>query len=366
MRRSRSLLLTALATAVGLLVPATGAVAQSAERHTLSGDDVEIYHVVGTLRVVAGTGRDVTVEVTRRGRDAGETAIEQGVVSGRETLRIYPRSARIVYPALRGRGVVRADLLRDGTFPGDPENGHFFGSSSPSRSRLHTLEIRRDGQGAESWADVVVAVPAGRRVALHLVAGEAAVRDVDARLELDVYQAGVITERTRGTLRVDAGSGAVSVADAQGDLELDTGSGNVALSRVRGASLRVDAGSGALRGSDVDADVVDLDLGSGNAELQRVRSRALRVDGGSGNVDVGLLEGVEDVKLDVGSGSVTLRVPERFGATLSVESGSGGIDSELPIADSRREQGQLTGRIGDGRARIVIETGSGSVRLRRG
>src|SRR5688500_16978372 len=138
MRRASSLLLTAVATTAGLLVPAIRAVAQSAERHTLSGDDVAIYQVVGTLRVVAGTGRDVTVEVTRRGRDAGETTIEQGVVSGRETLRIFPRSERIVYPALRGRGVVRADLLRDGTFPGDPERGHFFGSSSTSRSRLHT------------------------------------------------------------------------------------------------------------------------------------------------------------------------------------------------------------------------------------
>ncbi|MGZ8455696.1 MAG: DUF4097 family beta strand repeat-containing protein [Gemmatirosa sp.] len=347
------------------VLAARDAVAQTAERHTLRGEGAALYHVVGRLRVVAGTGRDVVVDVVRQGREAAQTIVEQGQIGGRETLRIFPRGDRVIYPGL-GRGdVVRTELRRDGTFGGESTRRGFLGTQVFSRGNAVGLEIRGDGRGIETWADVTVSVPAGGRLDVHLLAGEASVVNVDGDLVVDVHAASVTTERTRGRLRVNAGSGPVRVTDAQGELDLDTGSGRVELARVKAASLRVDAGSGAVRGADVDAERIDLDLGSGSVRLDGVRARTLRMDTGSGNVDVGLTSGVEDVRIDTGSGSVTLRVPADFGATLDIDGGSGGIESELPITVTRRERDRLTGRIGDGSGRVVIETGSGGVRLRR-
>ena len=351
--------------AAALLVPVRDTAAQTSTRHTLRGDDPAVYHVVGRLRVVAGTGSDVGVEVVRRGRDAEQTLVEQGMLNGRETLRVFTRAGRVVYPGM-GRGdVVRAELRRDGTFGGESTRGGFLGTHVFSRGSADGIEIRGDGRGAETWADVTVSVPAGRRLAVHLLAGEATVSNVDGDLTVDVHAASVATERTRGRLRVDAGSGPVRVTDAQGDVDLDTGSGRVEVTRVKASALRVDAGSGALRGSDLDADLIDLDLGSGSARLDAVRARTLRLDTGSGSVDLGLVDGAENVRIDSGSGTVTLRLPATFGATLDIDSGSGGIDSELPISVTHRERDRLTGRIGDGRGRIAIETGSGGVRLRK-
>jgi hypothetical protein len=357
--------LVSLALAASALLAARPAGAQAAERHVLRSDGAALYHVVGRLRVVAGTGRDVVVDVVRQGRDAAQTVVEQGTIGDRETLRVFPRADRIVYPGM-GRGdVVRAELRRDGTFGGGSTRRGFLGTHVFSRGGADGIEIRGEGRGTETWADVTVSVPAGRRLDLHLLAGEASVRNVDGDLLLDVHAASVTTERTRGRLRVDAGSGPVRVTDAEGELDLDTGSGRVELARVKAAALRVDAGSGALRGSDVDAERMDLDLGSGNVRLDAVRARTLRMDTGSGDVDVGLASDVDDVRIDTGSGAVTLRVPASFGATLDVDSGSGGIESELPITITRRERGRLTGRIGDGGGRVVIETGSGRVALRK-
>lgn len=351
--------------AAALLVPGRDGGAQEPARHTLRGDDPAVYHVVGRLRVVAGSGSDVGVEVVRRGRDAEQTLVEQGMLNGRETLRVFTRAGRVVYPGM-GRGdVVRAELRRDGTFGGPPARGGFLGTRVFARGDADGIEIRGDGRGAETWADVTVRVPAGRRLALHLLAGEATVSNVDGDLTVDVHAASLATERTRGRLRVDAGSGPVRVTDAQGDVDLDAGSGRVEVTRVKALALRVDAGSGALRGTDVDADRVDLDLGSGGARLEAVRARTLRLDSGSGDVDLGLVDGAEYVRVESGSGTVTLRLPATFGATLDIESGSGGIESELPISVAHRERDRLTGRIGDGRGRIAIETGSGGVRLRR-
>ncbi|MBV9879289.1 MAG: DUF4097 family beta strand repeat protein [Gemmatirosa sp.] len=334
------------------LAAAATARAQATERHTLRGD-AAVYNLAGTVRVVAGTGRDVVVEVARQGPDAAKLRVEQGEVRGRDAVRVVFPDDDVVYPAM-GRGSrVRTRVNRDGTF-GDGNGGFFSGGQ---------VEVRSSGRGTEAWADVTVSVPAGARLAVHLVAGEATVSNVDGELSIDVHQASVSTERTRGRLDVDAGSGRVRIAGAQGDVNLDLGSGPVELRDVNAGDLRVDAGSGDLTGANVTARLVDLDLGSGGTRLGRVTTRDLKVDAGSGSVDIDFASDVDDVRIDVGSGIVTLRVPPTLGAALDVDTGSGGIETEIPIEVTRRERDHLTGRIGDGKGRIEIDGGSGRVRL---
>ncbi|MDF1503125.1 DUF4097 family beta strand repeat-containing protein [Roseisolibacter sp. H3M3-2] len=354
----------AAALAAALLFPAAAG-AQDAERFVLRGESPEVSHVVGRLRVVAGTEREVAVEVTRRGRDASRTAVERGTADGgREALRIFPREARVSYPGLGRNEVVHAALRDDGRFEGG-WRGDGWRGRSVSRTGGAALEIRGDDRGVETWADVTVSVPAGGRVVLRLLAGEATVRDVDGDLVLDVETASASVQGTRGRLRVDAGSGELRLADARGDLDLDLGSGSTELTRVRAGTLRVDAGSGGVRGSDVEAASLDLDMGSGGTRLDGVRAARIVVDGGSGDVDLGLAANVEELRIDTGSGGVTLRVPDGFGATFDVDTGSGGFESELPVTYTRRERGRIAGRIGDGRGRIEVDTGSGGVRIRR-
>lgn len=58
-------------------------------------------------------------------------------------------------------------------------------------------------------------------------------------------------------------------------------------------------------------------------------------------------------------------VPADFGAEVEIETGSGGIHTDLPIRTTEVERDYIRGRIGDGRGRVAIETGSGSVTIRR-
>ncbi len=331
--------------------------AQSAERYTLRGDDVAVYDPAGRVQVVAGTGTDVVVEVTRRGRDAGRLRVLTGAVGGHDALRVVAPAGDLVYPDV-GRGSnVSLRVHSDGTFGGD--QGGVLSMFSSDR-----VNVRGSGGGVEAWAEVTVYVPARRRVAVHVGAGSAAARDVDGDLTFDAHAAAVTTERTRGRLTVDAGSGPVHVRDAQGaDVNLDTGSGGVELRGVRADRLRVDVGSGSVQGGDVDARDVNFDTGSGGIRLANVRARALKLDAGSGSVDLELTGSIDNAKIETGSGGITLRVPLTLGATLDVDAGSGGIHSDVPLQVSRSERGHLTGRLGDGRGRIVIEAGSGGVRL---
>jgi len=333
------------------LVAAAPARAQSAERRTLTGD-AAVWNLAGSVRVVAGTGREVVVDVTRQGPDAAKLRVVAGEVRGQNAVRVVYPDEDVIYPALGRNNRVRTRIRSDGTWGGE---GRFFGSGE--------IEVRGSGRGTEAWADVSVAVPAGQRLTVHLAAGDAAVTNVDGDIKLDVDAASVTTERTRGRLVVDAGSGRVRLTGAQGDVDLDLGSGPVELRDVSATRLKVDGGSGSLTGTNVAAPSIELDLGSGGARLANVSARDLKLDSGSGSVDLDLATDVEDVRIDTGSGSITLRVPPTLGATLDIDTGSGGIETEIPIQITRKEHSHLRGQIGDGKGRIVIDGGSGGVRI---
>lgn len=324
--------------------------ARRAERRVLRGREVAIWNVAGRVRVERGFGDDVVVEVARGGRDGARLRLAGDAAS----LQVIFPDDRIVYPGWRrdGRVHVRTDA-----------SGRFLSGSTGWRLGRGGVEVRGSGSGTEAWADLVVRVPAGRRVAVHLAAGVAEAHDLDADLTLDVYAADVMTDGTRGRLLIDAGSGAIRVRGAEGEVRLDTGSGAVEVERVRATQLAVDAGSGAVRGADVTADEVELDLGSGAVRLDALRAPRLHVDAGSGSVELDLAADVDDVRIDSGSGEVTLRLSPSLGAEVDIDTGSGGIVADVPLRVTARERGHLAGVLGDGRGRITVDGGSGRVHL---
>jgi lia operon protein LiaG len=358
MRFSRSFVHAARAFAVAsMAAPAIGA-AQTPERRTLTGDDIAVYNIAGVMRVEGGSGGDVTVEVTRGGGDASKLQIATGRIRGRETLRVIYPDRRIVYKQgtadrarWRSRTTLRVD--DDGTFGDD--------RSDDGRS----VDIVESGDGLDAYADVRVVVPRGKRVSVYLGVGEAKVENVDGELYVDVSSAPVTTTRTRGKLSLDTGSGEVRVTDAQGEIDLDTGSGSVEVTNIRGPRLMMDTGSGRVRGSDVVVDEIELDTGSGSVRLGQVQSKRITLDSGSGSVELDLRADVESVRIESGSGGVTLGIPESLGATIRIDTGSGGIDTDIPVQVRKAERNYLSGTIGDGKGEITIETGSGGVRLRR-
>jgi hypothetical protein len=334
---------------------ASPAHAQERERHTLRGDDVAIYNLAGDIRVEPGSGSEVVVEVAREGADASQLRVETGRIRDRETLRVIYPGDRIVFRG-RGGGQDRVSVRDDGTFGDGGYGGHGGGG--------RRVTIARSGSGLEAHASVTVRVPKGQRIAVHLAAGEASVTNVEGDVLVDVASASVTTRGTRGRLMLDTGSGEVAVADADGEIDLDTGSGGVRVTNVKGRSLRVDAGSGSLTGDGVVVTSLSLDLGSGGTRLSGVSSEDIDIDSGSGSVEVSLVSDVKSLVVDSGSGSVTLRIPKTLGASVDIETGSGGVETDVPIAVTRRSGSRLVGTIGDGDGRIRIDAGSGEVRIR--
>lgn len=342
------------AIAVGVLaVFAPIAAHAQAEHRALSGERVAVYNLAGHVRIQAATGTQVTVDITRGGRDASKLRIESGEVRGWSALRVVYPSNRIVYPDWQSRGRTQMHVNSDGTFDDDDR-----GSYDQDR-----VEIRSSGDGLDAHADITVGVPKGQRFAVHWGVGDATVSNVDGDLRVTVAAATVTSEHTRGRLTLETGSGTVSVADAQGEVKLDTGSGGVTIDGVHGETLDIDTGSGSVRGKDVDTKMLKIDVGSGGMSLDRVSATRVTVDAGSGRTELGFLQPVEDLAVDAGSGGVTIRLPVTQGAEVDIVTGSGGIDTDFAVQTTRLSRDRLHGQIGDGKARIKIESGSGGVRL---
>lgn len=329
------------------------------ERHTVAGDRVAIYNLVGRLRVEGSSRGDVEVEVARGGRDAERLRVMKGEIGGRQTLRVVYPADRIVYSELERGHNSTINVRDDGTWGDDNRNNR--GDRDYNR-----VEIRSSGSGLEAYADLRVMVPRGQEIVIHHAVGEARIANVDGDLTVDVASAEVTAERTRGRLYLDTGSGAVTVTDAQGEITLDTGSGGVTVNGIKGQTLHMDTGSGSITGGDIDVADLNADVGSGGVRLARVKAPRVEIDAGSGGTELELISNVEQLKIDAGSGGVTVRLPASLSAEVDVETGSGGIDTDFSVQLRRFERTHMVGRIGDGRGRIRIESGSGSVRLLRG
>lgn len=332
--------------------------AQQAERFELAGGDVAIYNLVGEVTVEPGGGSAVVVDVQRGGPDGARLTIGRGPARGQETLRVVYPADEILYRG-RGRGETTLHVRDDGTFGEGDHWGH------RGRREGRRVRIRSHGSGLEAHADLRILVPPGQRLALYVGAGAATVGNVSGRILVDAATAPVRARGVRGELVIDVGSGDVTVTDIEGTVDVDTGSGGVDVSGVRGDRLRVDTGSGAVRASQIAVRDLEIDTGSGRINVTQAAAERVLLDTGSGAISIELATAPQVLEIDTGSGSVTVTVPEDFGAEVAIETGSGGIDVDFPLTLRRWERNRVVGTIGDGTGRLVIDTGSGSIRLRR-
>jgi hypothetical protein len=347
---------TVIVLGAALAVCASPAVSQAGQRYTVAGDNVAIYNLAGIVRVEGGPAGDVVVEVTRGGDAAAKLRVETGPIGSRQTLRVIYPDDDIIYAALGYHSSSTLDVRDDGTFN---DNHHDFG-------RGRRVRIRGDGSGLDAHADLRILVPPGRRIAVYLAVGKMTASNVNGDVKLDVSSADVTASGMRGSLSVDAGSGDVRVTDAAGDLNLDTGSGNVSVTAVHGDDLLIDTGSGDVTLDHAEGRTLKIDTGSGNADATAVKADDLLIDTGSGDVTLELLSGGGSIDIDTGSGQVNLTLPADYGADVVLDTGSGDIDlGGISVTVRKIQQDHVEGRIGDGKGRLHVETGSGDVRLKK-
>ncbi len=328
------------------------------DRRTLAGAEVMVLNLVGSVTIEPGGSGDVSVEVTRRGADASRLSVSIETVRGVPTLRVVFPDGDIVYPELGRRSSSEFGIDADGNWGGNSRD------SWRSRRRIR---VRSDGRGTEAWADVRIVVPAGKKLTAMVGVGSVRSAGVTGDLGIDVASARVDVLGHTGILNLDTGSGSADIRDIKGDvLNVDVGSGTVTVIGATVTRMILDSGSGGVEADRVNAQELTVDVGSGGVRIERATSDRVRLETGSGGVRLELTNSPSSVDVESGSGTVTLILPANLDAELDISTGSGSIDSDFPVQVNRFERRRIRGTVGKGTGRVRVETGSGSVRIRKG
>ena len=220
------------------------------------------------------------------------------------------------------------------------------------RSRMGAVIVSMDESPSRSRADLDISVPVGTNVILEGFSSAFTIRAV------------------KGEAQVESLSGSIQVIDAVGAVDVESVSGSVDISKVQG-NVRAEAVSGTVMIAGVDGEV-DAESVSGRVTITESKSRAVRAETVSGSITyVGTIEANGNYVLKSHSGRLTLGMPSDAGATLSLQTFSGNVDSDFPLTmqkgtSANGHESRFEFVLGNGRSRIVLETFNGDVRLQRG
>ena len=221
-----------------------------------------------------------------------------------------------------------------------------------TKEAADTIEIQSEQTGNRIVVDVKVPKTSGLGFNLHynrsakLIVSMPATADLKARSG----DGSIDIEGISGRVALSSGDGSIRGRRLGGDIDVHTGDGSIRLDGVEG-TLSATTGDGSIVAEGVFAGV-------------RARS-------GDGSVTVNAAAGsasATDWSITTGDGSVTLGLPDDFGAEVDAHTGDGGIrvqNLELSNVTGRLGKDSLRGRVGAGGGTVRLRTGDGSITLKR-
>jgi Toastrack DUF4097 len=209
--------------------------------------------------------------------------------------------------------------------------------------------------------DYTIAVPAETELRGAVGSGELDIRGIRGPARLLAGSGNITAQQIGNDTHATAGSGDIKLSDIGGNVEALAGSGDLELRDING-ELRAHTGSGDVT-IEHPAGPVVVGAGSGDISLRDLKGD-VRVRTGSGDIAVdGNPAGTTYWEFHTGSGSVTLRVPGGSSFRFYARSNSGSIMTNLPMIVEEHAKHELRAHVGDGEARIEVDTGSGDIRI---
>ena len=177
---------------------------------------------------------------------------------------------------------------------------------------------------------------------------------------------------TRGPLTLESASGDIDASDGAVRVEAENAAGRVTLQRMSGTTS-VNALNGVVTITEITGDL-EIEAVSGSIRIDRADLKSLRFEAVAGSLDFGgTLAADGRHSMETMSGSITLRVPDNFAASIEFDTFTGSLrPGEFRVtmqpggSGGRGRNNQRTQFvINGGGARLSIKTFSGDVFLRK-
>ncbi len=274
------------------------------------------------LAAVAAQGQDTTFAASRQDR------LRLSVHEGDITVRAWNRNS------VR----VQADL----------EDADEDGRIEVSRSGDGISVSVRSRFGRPPEGSFTLTVPTWMPLNLHSVEGDITIEGVTAPLS---------AETVNGDVLVSGGSGNVSLSSVDGSVELSQASGNISA-----ASINDDVTVRRSRGS-INASTVN-----GSVRLEDITSDAVSAESMNGDIRFGgPIRNGGQYQFTTHNGDIVVGVQAGANATVNVNTFNGDFSSAIPaeVRSGKRQHGSFSFVLGDGSARLELESFQGSIELTR-
>jgi len=176
-----------------------------------------------------------------------------------------------------------------------------------------------------SAVDFVVTAPAGTSV------------------DISSDNGAVTVEGIRAPIMIESNNGAVTLRNTDGPSHIKTDNGRVTLDQTKGR--------------------LEVETDNGPIDVQNAQADSLRLhtDNGAVTFSGSLREG--DHEIQTSNGAVTVTLPRDQRLRLDVQTGNGGINNKLQLADASTGRNRLTGTLNSGSSMLTIRTNNGGVTL---
>jgi DUF4097 and DUF4098 domain-containing protein YvlB len=165
-------------------------------------------------------------------------------------------------------------------------------------------------------------------VAVENVEGAVTIRNVVGNVAIESVSGSVLVQNVRGNVRATSTNQTVLITDARGNIEAETVNGSIV-----------------MRG--IDAKLVEASTINGIIEYE------------------GSLLDEGRYYLGAHNGSITMAIPERANASLTVRTTNGRVVTDFPVPLSGMRDNRASFTIGTGGARVELESHNGSIHLVR-
>jgi DUF4097 and DUF4098 domain-containing protein YvlB len=237
-------------------------------------------------------------------------------------------------------------------------------SNPPVSQESNLIRISGSGQHTNNVAiDYTIVVPADAEIHAATGSGDVEVDGIKGPANFVSGSGGITASNISGDVQAMTGSGEIKFSRVQGQVQATTGSGDITLEDVRN-QVRLHSGSGGMEITNP-AESVEASTGSGDVTIKGA-SADLRLRTGSGDVNIeGNPAGSNYWDIRTSSGDVVLQVSPSASFRLMAHSNSGDIDAAIPIVmEGTAQKHELRARLGDGKARVEVQTSSGSISLK--
>ena len=211
-----------------------------------------------------------------------------------------------------------------------------------------TISVETSGKwGPAGNADIEITMPAWMAIELSGVETDLTVTGCKCTVHGETVRGDVTVKGGEGNVSVESVEGAVTVTDVNGRVEAQSVNESVTVVRVTGdlavQTVNGDVSLDAIKSASVEASTVNGDI-TYDGTIQ---------DGGR-------------YELSTHQGDIAITMPANANATVSVNTFNGSFESDYPVTlTGKNQRRKFSFTIGNGSARVDLESFGGDIRLAR-